>query len=140
MARQAKLNEFLDFHHSNTRKCTGLAFNVLFAPILGKVDPTFNREIYTKAVEKALNNFASIYLKEKNFLGGEQPNIGDLIAFHDITMLELLKFDFSAYPSIEAWLARLRKEEYIVKANERYEIIKASFGALLKQKAAEAEA
>lgn len=42
LARQAKLNEFLDFHHSNTRKCSYLAFHLLFAPIVKFGDPTFN--------------------------------------------------------------------------------------------------
>ncbi len=87
LARQTKLNEFLDFHHSNTRKCSYLAFHTLFAPILKFGDPTFNSEHTYKVVKSALRNFEKIYLKEQSFLGVDNPNIGDIIAFHDITML-----------------------------------------------------
>lgn len=62
LPRQAKINEFLDFHHSNTRKCSYLAFHVLFAPLLGFGDPTFNEEFTVKVVKAALRNFQKIYL------------------------------------------------------------------------------
>jgi glutathione S-transferase len=42
LIKQSKLNEFLDFHHANTRKCSYLTFHLLFAPILKFGDPTFN--------------------------------------------------------------------------------------------------
>jgi glutathione S-transferase len=53
-------------------------------------------------------------------LGGENPNIGDLIAFHDITMLEVLDFDYTPYVHIQKWVARLKEFPYIKKANEQF--------------------
>lgn len=57
IAKQAKINEFLDFHHLNTRKCSFLVFHLCFAPIIGTGDPTFNRQFTEKVVSIALKNF-----------------------------------------------------------------------------------
>ena len=35
IARRAKIDEYMDFHHTNTRKCANLIFNSLFAKNLG---------------------------------------------------------------------------------------------------------
>jgi glutathione S-transferase len=87
LAKQSKTNEFLDFHHNSTRKCSILAFHLLFAPILKQGDPTFNEKYTRKVVAASLRNFESIYLKDNRYLGGENPSIADLIAFYDITMM-----------------------------------------------------
>jgi glutathione S-transferase len=108
----------LDFHHSNTRKCSYLAFHILFAPIVKFGDPTFNSEHTYKVVKSALRNFEKIYLCDQSFLGGENPNIGDLIAFHDITMLEVLEFDYTPFTKIQKWVARMKQFPYIQKANK----------------------
>ena len=87
IAKQAKVNEFLDFHHQNTRKCAYLVFHVVFAKALKKGDPTFNKEFTFKVVKSALRNLQDIYLGEKKFIGGEHPCIADLIAIYDVAML-----------------------------------------------------
>jgi glutathione S-transferase len=84
-------------------------------------DPTFNSEFTYKVVKSSLRNFEKLYLKDQDFVGGSKPNIGDLIAFHDITMLEVLDFDYTPYTKIQKWVARMRKESYIQKANEKFE-------------------
>lgn len=104
LAKQAKVNEFLDFHHANTRKCSYLVFHLLFAPIVKFGDPTFNEGFTIKVVNSALRNFEKLYLQDRKFLGGEQPNIADLIAFHDITMPELIDFNYAPYAKINAWV------------------------------------
>lgn len=68
-------------------------------------------------VRAALRDFESIYLKGKSFIGGDRVCIGDLIAFYDITMLELLDFDYSAYPEIVRWVALMRTIPAVTKAD-----------------------
>jgi glutathione S-transferase len=106
---------------------------VLFAPILKFGDPTFNEAFTYKVVKAALRNFEKIYLRELNFLGEEKPNIADLIAFHDITMLEVLDFDYVPFPKIQKWVARMRQLPYIQKANEQFEASKENL-KMLRQK------
>ena len=95
LAKQAKINQYLDFHHLNTRRCSYLAFHLLFAPILKTGDPTFDEKHTYRTVRSALRNFEGIYLQDKKFIGGDKPCIADLVAFFDITMLEVLDFDYA---------------------------------------------
>jgi glutathione S-transferase len=139
LAKQAKINEFLDFHHSSTRKCSYLCFHLLFAPILKTGDPTFNEAYTEKVVKAALRNFQAIYLKDTKFIGGEKPSIGDLIAFYDITMLELLDFDYSPYPKIIAWVAEMRKIDGVQKADEKFLENKQRIKKLRQKNAAKAK-
>ena len=85
--------------------------------MLGFGDPTFNKEITYKIVKDALKNFERIYLKDKRFIGGDKACIGDLIAFYDVTMLEVLDYDFSPYPTIKKWLSEMRKIGGVQKAD-----------------------
>lgn len=48
LVERAKIDEYMDFHHTNTRRCAYLIFNSLFAKKIGRVDPTFNPESATK--------------------------------------------------------------------------------------------
>lgn len=57
LAKQAKINEFLDFHHTGTRKCTYLYFHLVLAPVFKFGDPTFNKDYTIKVVRTALKQF-----------------------------------------------------------------------------------
>jgi glutathione S-transferase len=57
LVKQAKINEFLDFHHNATRKCSYLYFHVVIAPALKFGDPTFNKDYTYKVVKSALRQF-----------------------------------------------------------------------------------
>jgi glutathione S-transferase len=84
-------------------------------------------------VNSALRNFERLYLKDLKFLGGDRPNIGDLIAFHDITMLEVLDFNYTPYVKIRRWVEEMRKFEYIRQANEKFEESKDNLKSLRKK-------
>jgi len=43
-------------------------------------------------------------LKDKKYVGGDLPCVADLTAFYDITMLEVLDFDYSPFPKIQKWI------------------------------------
>ena len=103
LAKQAKINEYLDYHHLRTRKCAYLVFHLLFNPILKTGDPTFEEGNTRKVIASSLNFFEKVYLKGK-FIGGDKPCIADLAAFYEVTMLELLDFDYSPYPTLLKWI------------------------------------
>lgn len=42
LVKRAKIDEYLDFHHLNTRRCANLIFNSIFSKKLNAVDPLFN--------------------------------------------------------------------------------------------------
>lgn len=48
---RAKIDEYLDFHHTNTRKCSFYIFNSLFAKNIGiPTDPQFVQDEAKKQV------------------------------------------------------------------------------------------
>ena len=55
LVRQAKINEYLDFHHQRTRKCAYLIFHLFFNPILKTGDPTFEEGYARKLIATSLH-------------------------------------------------------------------------------------
>ena len=39
LKRAAKIDEYLDYHHTGTRKCSNLIFWTVFAPVMGLPTP-----------------------------------------------------------------------------------------------------
>lgn len=60
-------------------------------------------------------------MKDNKFVGGDKPCIADLVAFYDITMLEVLDFDYNKYPKIINWIGEMRKIDGVVKADEKFQ-------------------
>ena len=77
-------------------------------------------------------NFEQIYLKGR-FLGGDAPCIADLIAFYDITMLEVLDYDYSKNPKIVKWIGEMRKIKEVQQADAKFHENKEGIKMLLKQ-------
>lgn len=80
----AKIDEYLDFHHNNTRKCHFYVFNVMFAKkIRGRTDAQFVEPEARNHVETALATIERYYLKngDNAFLLGDHPTLADLSAY-----------------------------------------------------------
>jgi glutathione S-transferase len=61
--KRAKIDEYLDFHHTNTRKCALYIFNTLFAKNMGvPTDPQFVETAAKKEIQKALKAVTNFYL------------------------------------------------------------------------------
>ena len=88
--KRAKIEEYLDFHHTNTRKCANLIFNTLFAPNLGVADPKFDKERARKEVDRALRLFSKYYIGTTNFILADVPSVADISAFYEIQFLMIL--------------------------------------------------
>ncbi len=71
LTRTAKIDEYLDFHHLNSRMCANLIFNTLFAKKIGVPDPSFNEEKAKKNVEHALSCVESVYLSKGDYIVGD---------------------------------------------------------------------
>jgi hypothetical protein len=48
-------------------------------------------------------------------------------------MMEALNFDYTPYTKIQKWVARMREESYIQKANEQFEASKDNLKSLRKK-------
>ena len=114
---RAKIDEYLDYHHLNTRRCANLIFNTLFAKKLGREDPLFNAERARKEVHHTLNLFCENYIGKHKFIAGDQPTAADLSAYYEIQFLYLLKFDFSSWPRLLEWMGEMGKIAEVREAN-----------------------
>lgn len=129
LARQAQVNQYLDFHHLNTRKCSHLIFHTLFAPKLGFEDPSYHSESTIKLVKASLKAMEQVYLKDWKYIMGDRSSIADLSAFYEIEFLVLLDFNFGNYPLLSEWMERMRAIKEVLQANNRFYKIKDSLKA-----------
>ena len=100
---RALVDQYLHWHHGNTRQLT----MALVRPLL--VGTPYDAALASTA-DRILMNL-EIYIGSKDFLCGEGPTVADLLAYGDLGQLQsqfLDLVDFSAYPKLEAWLSRMR--------------------------------
>ena len=108
---RAKINQYLHWHHTNARLQTA---QVLVPKIHSKVDAL------TPADEEHLKNINNVVTKTtelvekflvKNYIAEtDEPTIADYAAYCEFGQIEMTGvFDFSKYPKVSAWLARMKK-------------------------------
>jgi len=108
-AKRAKINEYLHWHHRNTREIT-LA---LFAPLVRR-DLKFSPgqiAASRKMVTKVLNAIEG-RLRASRYLCGDTVSLADLSAFCEIGQCQdkfCALIDFSPYPNISRWMRDCEK-------------------------------
>lgn len=58
---KAKCDSYLDWHHSNTRKCAAYLFDLYFAPVLG-IKPLYDTEKLFKEIEAIFRFIEKVWL------------------------------------------------------------------------------
>ena len=61
-------------------------------------------------VEATLKTFEKVFLAAQPFIGGSNPSIADLLAYCEITQMDLINGmhrDASKFPVLSAWLNRM---------------------------------
>lgn len=112
----AKVDEYLHWHHHNTRLMSVVFFRpLLFTVMLKNQRPRPPRDSDLKRVHRALNVLDG-WLTEAPYLANSQnPTVADLSAYCEFD--QLLAFaragvsliDFSRYPHLVAWFERMRQ-------------------------------
>lgn len=103
-ATRAKINEYLHWHHRNTREIT----LGLFAPLVRR-DLTFTPE-QIAASQKVVRNVLNAIerrLGASRFLCGDTATLADLSAFCEIGQCQdkfCALIDFEPYPNISRWM------------------------------------
>lgn len=105
-----KVNEYLDWHHMNTRHiCNSYVLNKVVKPaITGKPASEEKLASYETRVNKCLDIFESFWLKDQLYLVDPHITIADLFAACEIEQLRIAGLDTRASrPIIAAWLKRV---------------------------------
>eukprot|EP00002_Diphylleia_rotans_P013771 TRINITY_DN267_c0_g1_i9.p1 TRINITY_DN267_c0_g1~~TRINITY_DN267_c0_g1_i9.p1 ORF type:complete len:230 (+),score=54.31 TRINITY_DN267_c0_g1_i9:69-758(+) len=134
---RSRINQYLHWHHSNTRMVTLDLFRpVLVATFSGTpVDPT-ELENGTKTTNKVLTMVTKEYLDVSNgpFMFGTNPTIADLALYCELDQLKVLSlFNFDKHPKIAAWMSQMEK----LPAFEETQQGLLKFASYVKKKSAE---
>ncbi|CEG43792.1 glutathione theta class [Plasmopara halstedii] len=110
---RAKINEFLHWHHTNTRLFT---LDILRPEIAKKL------KTETPKSQAALEGKDALIAKEfslletflvNDFIANTNfPTIADYTAYCEIDQLELMGYDFVKYPKVTAWIARMKAQPF----------------------------
>lgn len=109
-ATRAKVNEYLHWHHTNTRHFT----LKIIRPVLGKKlgAPVSAEDLAN--IEKIDETIARVSEKLEKFLvkdfiaRTDAPTIADYAAYCEFDQLEFMGYDFSKFPKVHAWLQRMQ--------------------------------
>jgi len=109
LVQRAKVNEYLDWHHSNLRfGASRTAFMNFLGPRMGlKEFPKELKEDAAKGLKSALNSFEKYWLGNTKYISLNEISIADLSAYCELKQLDVVKYDFSAFPNISEWMKRM---------------------------------
>ena len=72
-------------------------------------------EMHRKNLRFALKTMETIFLKERDYLSGDEISIADISVFNEILQLKYLDYDLTKYPKIMAWYDRINSLEEVQK-------------------------
>jgi len=107
----ALVDRYLDWHHTNLRSgATQYLVGKTLFPMFGI--PAEAAELRVKKslpiLENSLKLIDTFFLEKTPFLAGEQISLADLAAVEEIVELDLIPFDLSPYPKVQAWIKRVQ--------------------------------
>lgn len=116
--KRALVDQYLDWHHLNTRKAHYYLIQAnaqLFPKDAVRWDPETMKEDMLAALQK-IND---IFLKDHKFIASDdEMTIADLIAVSEIANLVMGAVDLSKYPRLYEWFNRLMSNDTIKEVHE----------------------
>lgn len=116
----AKIDQYLDWHSTNTRK----VYNFLIATITPFFPPKtfdyYNLDEERESMHRAFKLIESFWLKNTNFIGSDEISIADISAVSEIMSLVMFKYDLDKFPKLKAYLDRVMKYEEMQKGHEGF--------------------
>jgi glutathione S-transferase/autophagy-related protein 2 len=113
---RAKINQYLSWHHTNTRLHTPQVLGPLIRSKVGALTP--QDEVYLKNINDVVTKNAKLleegYLADKPFVAGtDTPTLADYACYCEVGQIAMLGiFDYSAYPKLAAWMERMKGLEH----------------------------
>ncbi|CAL1543922.1 unnamed protein product [Lymnaea stagnalis] len=115
LKKQARVEEYLNWHHTNTRGLCALLFqHLLIIPrATGKPVNQEKVEKYREKVSTMLSQLESYFLKNQTYLGGgNELSIADLLGACELMQLYACHEQglYEKSPIVKAWLDRVKRE------------------------------
>ncbi|XP_015922700.2 glutathione S-transferase theta-1 isoform X1 [Parasteatoda tepidariorum] len=111
--RQAKVDEYLEWQHLNTRLFGSMIFRERVITPLMTQKPINEEKIkfYKDGFQNVLKDIERGFLQNKNYLCGETISVADIFCACEIEQALAVGFDpFAEAPLVKAWLERIRQE------------------------------
>ncbi|KAG6587011.1 Glutathione transferase, theta class [Phytophthora cinnamomi] len=107
---RAKVDQFLNWHHTNTRLFTLQIVRPAINKARGKVSPS-DFAVLGKAdalIEKEMT-LLETFLDKDYIAHTDAPTVADYAAYCEIDQLEMMGYDFAKYPKVTAWIERMKQ-------------------------------
>lgn len=111
--KQARVDEYLEWQHLNTRAhCMEYFQHKALLPLLtGRLTDPKKILLLEKKMDENLNLLENVWLKEKLFLCGDEISVSDLVAACEIEQPRMAGFDpLANRPNLSKWFARVQSE------------------------------
>ncbi|KAF4317841.1 hypothetical protein BBO99_00007603 [Phytophthora kernoviae] len=126
---RAKVNEFLHWHHTNTRLFTMQIMRPAMTKAMGRASPTdlvfLENADALIAKEMAL---LEAFLEKDYIAHTDSPTVADYTAYCEIDQLELMGYDFTKYTKVSAWIARMKQIRFHDEVREDLNKVLTSMG------------
>ncbi len=131
---RARVNQYLHFHHRNTRELVQSWSQALWPTVFEVPEPDeawLRRNTFVGAVDNASHSKNALeviegMLSRSAFLAGEDATLADLSAYQELGQNQP-KYanctDFSGYPHIEKWLVAMESLPYHAEAHAVWPLI-----------------
>jgi glutathione S-transferase len=117
LKKRALVDNFLDWHHANTRKALATYFFItVIAPKMADSTPNPTEiTVLEKEANTALFKLNEIFLKNTKFINLDNLSIADLSAICEVEQLRLVKgfdFNFTKFPNVARWVKEMESIQY----------------------------
>mmetsp|Transcript_6744 Transcript_6744/g.9941 ORF Transcript_6744/g.9941 Transcript_6744/m.9941 type:complete len:220 (+) Transcript_6744:867-1526(+) len=117
--QRALVNQYLHWHHNNTRKGGEYIFYKFFMPkFMGKTAPPEKEEEAKNLMEKTLHFINEILASGKYVARTSYPTLADIVCYCELAQFKLLAFDWSKYPAIMNWMQEISKLSGVSESHE----------------------
>ena len=115
----AKIDEYLDWHHGNTRKT---AFYILKINVPDfDLHKGYTQEKLNSDFKDALWTMENYFLLGDQYIGGmKEMSLADISAFFELLQLVMIDFDFSGYPRLSKWMRKMNDDKIITESNKEF--------------------
>ncbi|XP_046351435.2 glutathione S-transferase theta-3-like isoform X1 [Haliotis rufescens] len=115
---QAKIDEYCNWQHQNTRGSAAMLFRELLKIHRAKNQPIDMGKVekYRKLVRQSVTDIETHFLKSQPFLCGNDISIADILGACDLIQLYAVQEEnlYESSPTVQAWMQRVRERHQSV--------------------------
>ncbi|KAJ9575314.1 hypothetical protein L9F63_025735, partial [Diploptera punctata] len=110
--QQAKVDEYLEWQHLDTRLNCGMFFREKYLmPFFGQTPDNKLINMFEERMKTTLHLIEDVWLKDSPYLIGNKITIADLLGVCEVEQPRMAGYDpRTEYPKIAAWIERVRQD------------------------------